>query len=125
MKPLSKNIVFKLFFSIALPAGALLAFIPDYSALPAIVSFSYLINHLIAFCILFVLLKGTYPSLAVNRAFILLFAYALGIEAVQYFLPTRSASWRDLGADAAGLLTGYLLMILLNKLSITKDIFTE
>ena len=125
MKPSNKNILFKLFFFLALAASALLAFIPDYSALPSFVSFSDLLNHLTAFAILFLLLKGAYPSLAVRNIVILLYAYALGIETVQYLLPTRSAAWSDIGADAAGLLTGYLLMILFNKASITKDIFTQ
>ncbi len=124
MKPSNKNLLFKLFFFLALAASALLAFIPDYSALPSVLSFSDLLNHLIAFSILFLLLKGAYPSLAVNNIFALLFAYAFGIEVLQYLLPTRSAALSDIGADAAGLLTGYLLMILFNKASITKDIFS-
>lgn len=125
MKPSSKKILFKLFFFLALAGSALLAFIPDYSALPSVISFSDLLNHLIAFIILFLLLKGAYPSLSSSNIFILLFAYALGIEAVQFLLPTRSAALSDIGADTAGLLTGYLLTILFNKASITKDIFTR
>jgi VanZ family protein len=125
MKPSSKNILFKLSFFLALAASALLAFIPDYRGLPSMLSFSDLLNHLIAFTLLFLLLKGAYPALAVKNVFVLLFAYALGIEALQYLLPSRSAELSDIGADTAGLLTGYLLMILLNKASLTKDIFSH
>ena len=125
MKPSNKTALFKLFFLLALTGSAVLAFIPDYSALPPLVSFSDLLNHISAFTVLFLLLKGAYPAFSVRNIVILLFAYALWIEAIQYLLPTRHAAWSDIGADAAGLLTGYLIMILLTKTSITKDIFTR
>ncbi|QIZ75590.1 VanZ family protein [Ferrimonas lipolytica] len=42
-------------------------------------------------------------------------AYAALIEVVQYFLPYRSAEWLDLGADLAGALTFYLILLLVQQ----------
>jgi VanZ family protein len=96
--------LFQIVFYIVLSAVSVLAVLPDYDALPPIVSFSDLLNHAVAFFVLYLLLRCAHPHLTRNHALLLLFGYALLIEAVQYFLPTRYAAFSDVAADAAGLL---------------------
>jgi VanZ family protein len=94
-----------------------LAILPNYDALPPIVSFSDLLNHAVAFFVLFLLLRCSHPRLTRNNALLLLFLYALLIEAVQYFLPTRFAALSDVAADGAGLLAALPLYPRLLRLS--------
>jgi len=115
---------FKVLFFTALTAISILAFLPDYDALPPIVSFSDLLNHTIAFVVLFILATLGHPSILVKQIVYALVIYAFFIEAVQYFLPTRFASWSDIGADVAGLIIGYGVMIFLRRLPYTKNLFS-
>ena len=107
--------IFILLFYTAIISITILAFLPDYDALPPIVSFSDLLNHTIAFITLFILLRLAHPALATNYAIGVLLIYAFWIELVQYFLPTRFASWSDIGADSVGLVLGFLIVKLFQK----------
>ena len=101
------SLLFKFLLYTTLGAITTLAFLPNYDALPPLVSFSDLLNHAVAFIVLFILLKMAYPKLSLKYSVAFLLAYALWIEAVQYFLPTRFASWSDVLADSVGILIGY------------------
>ena len=101
------SLFFKLLFYAALGAISTLAFLPNYDALPPLVNISDLLNHAVAFITLFILLKMAHPKLKLTYHLSFLLAYALWIEAVQYFLPTRFATWSDVLADSVGILIGY------------------
>jgi len=109
--------LFLLLFYTAVVAITTLAFLPDYDALPPIVSFSDLLNHTVAFTTLFILLRFAHPTLQVYYTFGILLTYAFWIELVQYFLPTRFASWSDIGADSVGLVLGFIILRLLQRKS--------
>lgn len=114
-------LLFKSLFYIALSAITILAFLPNYDALPPLVNISDLLNHAVAFAVLFILLKMAYPKLLLNYALGFLLTYALWIEAVQYFLPTRFASWSDVLADSVGMTIGYLLYSVFYHLTYSKN----
>lgn len=124
MKASIKIYLFRIVFYITLAAVTLLAFLPNYDALPPIVSFSDLLNHTVAFAVLYVLFTQAHPSLLTKHTVFALLFYAVLIEAVQYFLPTRYASGSDIIADAAGVLTGYLILFQLKRFLYTKDLFS-
>ncbi len=124
MNPHLLTTLFKIFFYITFIAITLLAFLQNYDVLPPIVSFSDLLNHALAFTVLFILFRQAHPALRTKQIVITLFFYAVLIEAVQYFLPTRYASWSDIGADGAGLLLGYLILSLLKRFTYTKNLFS-
>jgi len=92
-------------FFITLASVTLLAFIPDYSSLPAVIEVSDLANHTIAFATLTLLYRFAY-SHTIYRLGVTLIGYGAGIEVVQAFLPTRSASLLDLLSDIVGILFG-------------------
>ncbi|MBN2869594.1 MAG: VanZ family protein [Campylobacterales bacterium] len=92
-------------FFASLGAITILAFLPDYSALPPVVSYSDLANHTVAFTVLFLLYAYAYTHPR-KRIFISLLAYGVWIETVQAFLPTRYASAEDILADMVGLVIG-------------------
>jgi VanZ family protein len=100
-------LIFRLLFFSALFTISILAFLPDYSELPPIVSISDLLNHTAAFIMLTLLYSLSFTH-RWKHILSVLFLYALFIEAVQYFLPTRCASIEDIIADSAGILIGYL-----------------
>ncbi len=105
----------KILFYTVLTAVTILAFLPNYDALPPFVSFSDLLNHAFAFSVLYILLTNAHPSFSTIRVVLPLFLYAVWIETVQYFLPTRYASLSDIAADSAGLLIAYFLILLFRK----------
>ncbi len=98
-----------LFFS-ALVSISILAILPDYNALPPIVSVSDLLNHAAAFSVLAILYAFAYSNHTPKRIAITLIAYGVLIEAVQVFLPTRYASFEDIIADSVGIIVGVLIM---------------
>ena len=118
------TIFFKVLLLVALTAITILAFLPDYDSLPPIVSFSDLLNHTIAFTVLYILARQSFPALHIKYSVIALTAYAFFIEAVQYYLPTRFASWSDIGADVTGLFIGYISMLVFRRLPYTKNLFS-
>jgi len=113
----------KILFYFILTSITVLAFSPNYNALPAFVSFSDLVNHTLAFTVLFLLLSQAYPPLSTRTIFIILFGTAVWIEIIQYFLPTRSSDWKDIAADATGMLIGYLLIYLFKRFRQTKTLY--
>ena len=63
------------------------------------------VSHILAFYALAMLEDFSFPRVEFGLSKVLtLMAYGLLIEATQYFLPYRSFSLYDLGADAAGVL---------------------
>ncbi|MDD5051248.1 MAG: VanZ family protein [Sulfuricurvum sp.] len=105
---------YRIAFFIALFSISFLAFLPDYSGLPPIVSISDKINHATAFLVLFILYRNAFKH-TFKRIVFSLIAYAVFIEAVQFFLPTRSASVEDIFADSIGLLIGMFLVRWIEK----------
>lgn len=103
------TLFFRFSFFIAVTAISILAFLPDYSALPPIVSLSDLLNHAVAFTILSLLYALAY-SHSLKRIFLTLIGYGIFIETVQAFLPTRFASIEDVVADGVGLIVGMILL---------------
>ncbi len=95
-------------FFASLAAITVLAFLPDYSALPPVVSYSDLANHTAAFILLSLLYFFSYPH-SQKLIFATLLSYGVFIEAVQALLPTRYASLEDIAADAAGLIIGMVI----------------
>jgi VanZ family protein len=89
--------------------------LPDYSGLPDLLSFSDLLNHAVAFFILFLLFERAFPHLKTSERFVLLFLFAFSIELVQFFLPTRTASISDIAADGAGMLFALFVIPLLRR----------
>jgi VanZ family protein len=62
------------------------------------------VEHAFAFFTLALLADFSWPESGLNlRKFFSLLGYGLAIEITQYFLPYRSCSAFDLGADAVGL----------------------
>ena len=116
--------LFKILFYITLIAITGLAFLQNYDALPPIVSFDDLLNHTVAFTVLFLLFRHAHPTLLTKHIVITLLSYAILIEAVQYFLPTRCASWSDIAADGTGLVIGYLILFLFKRFPYTKNPFS-
>ncbi|MGZ5209018.1 MAG: VanZ family protein [Sulfuricurvum sp.] len=101
---------FRFSFFIALIAISILAFLPNYSALPSIVSISDLINHAVAFTVLSVLYSLSYPYYSLKQTLLTLIGYGIFIEIVQAFLSTRYASIEDVLADSVGLIIGLVLL---------------
>jgi len=61
------------------------------------------INHVIAFFLLALLVDLSFPAWSFRTKVLVLIAYGLSIEVAQAYLPYRSCSLFDLGADAGGL----------------------
>ncbi len=74
------------------------------------ISISGVINHFLAFFVLFLLFKKAYPNLTCKKKILLLILYAIFIEIVQYFLPTRAAEFLDIVVDISGIFTAYFLL---------------
>jgi len=110
LKTIIPTTLYKVLFFTALSSITVLAFLPNYNALPKLLSFSDLLNHTIAFITLSYLLQKSYKTLTNTNAFTLLFIYAVGIEVVQHFLPTRVASLSDIVADVTGILLGFVIL---------------
>jgi VanZ family protein len=104
------RLLFKISFFITLGAVSILSVVRSYCSLPDFVSISDLANHTAAFLVLSILLKCSYSYFRTLLWSGLMIIYALLIEAVQYFLPYRSASFGDLVADSAGILLALMLL---------------
>ncbi|MGA9045877.1 VanZ family protein [Sulfuricurvum sp.] len=99
------TLFYRLLFLGALLSISILALLPNYNALPPIVSVSDLLNHAAAFVLLSFLYTLAY-SHSFRRIALTLIGYGLLIELVQAFLPTRFASIEDVIADSVGILAG-------------------
>lgn len=91
-----------LLFLVALTLISILAFLPNYNALPSFVSLSDVLNHSAAFFLLMCLLHFSISTASKTTQMLYLLFYALYIEAIQHFLPNRYADVYDVLADAAG-----------------------
>ena len=63
-------------------------------------------NHFIAFMTLYILLSLAYRHLSVVMKIVLLLAFGMQIEIVQYFIPGREFSLLDVVADSVGIVIG-------------------
>ena len=77
-------------------------------------------NHFIAFMTLYVTLSLGYPKLEVVKKVMILLAFGLQIELVQYFLPNREFSLLDVVADGVGIFIGMIVVKGLWSLKILK-----
>lgn len=77
---------------------------PNYDPLPPVVAISDILNHAAAFITLYILHAAGYPSVQTRARFSGLVGYGIAIEAVQYFLPARTASLSDVAVDTTALL---------------------
>ncbi|MGJ0300962.1 VanZ family protein [Aliarcobacter cryaerophilus] len=67
-------------------------------------------NHFIAFLTLYVTLSLGYPKLEVFKKALILLAFGIQIEVVQYFLPNREFSLLDVLADGVGIVMGIIVI---------------
>mgnify|MGYP005859179957 CR=1 FL=1 len=67
-------------------------------------------NHFLAFFVLYVLLYYSHFKLSTVSCFLLLFAFGVQIEIIQYFIPKREFSLLDVVADGIGLFLGVLFV---------------
>ncbi len=74
------------------------------------------VAHILTFLLLGLLVRPAFPLL-MNRLqpYLWLLSYGLGIEVIQYFIPSRSFSLLDLAADAAGLLLSVVLALTIRQ----------
>lgn len=72
---------------------------------PVISGINDKLNHIMAFYLLALLTDFSFPNSKLNLAKIIsLLVYGFSIECVQYYLPYRTFSLLDFGADAMGLM---------------------
>ena len=100
----------RLLFWVLLGLIASLAFLPSYDPLPGIVTFSDILNHFAAFFTLTLIYRIAYLPHTLKRQVLSLLTFGALIECVQYFLPTRSASAKDLAIDAFAVATALLFL---------------
>jgi VanZ family protein len=87
--------------------------------IPVVEDINDKVDHGIAFYALALLADFSFPRNGFGRAKALsLLGYGLAIEIIQYFLPYRSFSLLDLGADAVGLLTYGISIPVLKRMSL-------
>ena len=67
-------------------------------------------NHFIAFFTLYVTLSFAYPKLEIVKKVLILLAFGIQIECVQYFLPNREFSLLDVVADGIGIFMGMVVV---------------
>jgi VanZ family protein len=94
---------YKILFFTALAAISILAVVPNYNALPSLVTVSDIINHITAFMVLTLLFKSAYPLLKPYLHVILLLLYGVLIEVIQHFLPARFGDFYDVVSDGVGI----------------------
>ncbi len=68
------------------------------------------LNHIAAFVVLTVMLYLGYPEIRIAHVVLLMFAYGLLIEVVQYLLAYRHFSTGDILADAVGITLGVAII---------------
>ena len=79
-------------------------------------------NHLVAFLVLALLLDFSFPNSRFNTDKIFpLIVYGISLEIIQYYLPHRSFSFFDVGADILGLFTYGLLIPFTKRLPVLSD----
>jgi len=68
-------------------------------------------NHFVAFMVLYILLSFGYRHIGLVLKVAILFAFAIQIEIVQYFIPGREFSLLDVVADMIGVGIGWVVML--------------
>ncbi|MET0070993.1 MAG: VanZ family protein [Candidatus Thiodiazotropha sp.] len=112
---------FRLLLAIALVVISYLAFTPQES--PVAADINDKIAHILAFVVLAFLLDFSWPQSPwrLHKAIPLL-GYGLFIEAVQSLLPNRVFSLWDFGADIVGVLIYPLLLPLLMRSGVLRNL---
>ncbi len=117
--PRSAAVVFRLGLAAAVAAVTALATLPLER--PPVPGLSDKANHLLAFWVLGFLADFAWPERGFDRTKAApLFAYGVGIEFLQLFLPHRTFSVPDVVADAAGLAAYGLCLPLLRRLPVLR-----
>ena len=106
-------LVWRSVFGACIVAIALLAWLPGH-AVPS-PNWSDKVSHLLGFAALGLLSWRAFPQHR-GAAFVALLGFGALIELVQWQLPTRSAEWADLVADALGLMIGAAAGVLTGSL---------
>jgi VanZ family protein len=96
-----RAMLFRVFLVIALLAISFLA--TTRLTLPVAREMSDKVSHMTAFFLLALLVDFSFPAWTYRTKVLVLIAYGLSIEMTQAYLPYRSCSLVDLGADAVGL----------------------
>jgi len=68
-------------------------------------------NHFVAFMVLYILFSFGYRHIGLVLKVAILFAFAIQIEIVQYFIPGREFSLLDVVADMIGVGIGWIVML--------------
>jgi VanZ family protein len=68
-------------------------------------------NHFVAFMVLYILLSFGYRHIVLVLKIAILFVFALQIEIVQYFIPSREFSLLDIVADMIGVGIGWIVLM--------------
>ena len=66
-------------------------------------------EHVLAFGLLYILLHLAYTHLGMMQKIVILFLFAIQLEAVQYFVPSRSVNIWDIVADMFGV--GFIVVL--------------
>jgi VanZ family protein len=94
--------------------------------IPVVEGLSDKTEHILAFYVLGLLVDFSWPMTGFRTPKALsLFGYGLAIEIVQYFLPHRTFSLFDLGADGIGLLLYALSVPLIKNIYPLSERFKE
>src|SRR5512143_1461411 len=89
--------------------------------IPVVEDINDKVEHVIAFYSLALLADFSFTQNGFGRAKALsLLSYGLAIEIIQYFLPYRSFSLLDLGADAVGLVIYAVSLPMLKRIPLLK-----
>jgi VanZ family protein len=96
-----RAMLFRVLLVIALLAISFLA--TTRLTLPVAREMNDKINHVTAFFVLALLVDLSFPAWKFRTKVLVLIAYGLSLEITQAYLPYRSCSLLDLGADAVGL----------------------
>jgi VanZ family protein len=80
------------------------------------------VKHILAFCVLAFLADYSTPKIKFNLSKgLLVLAYGLLIEVIQYFLPYRESSLYDLAADGIGIATYIVSLPLHGRIYFLRD----
>jgi VanZ family protein len=96
-----RTMLFRVLLFVALLAISFLA--TTRLTIPVVQDMNDKLNHAIAFFMLALLVDLSFPAWTFRTKALVLIAYGLSIEIMQAYLPYRSCSLFDLGADAVGL----------------------
>lgn len=96
-----RTLVFRVLLVVALLAISFLA--TTRFTIPVTQEMNDKLNHALAFFMLALLVDLSFPAWTFRSKVLVLIAYGLSIEIMQAYLPYRSCSLFDLGADAVGL----------------------